>query len=129
MKKFLNEFKGFALKGNMMDMAVGIIIGTAFSGLVSSLTDNFINPILKFITAGAHYSWQDVAGFISTFISALINFIIMAFVLFCMVKAINKFKIKSNKKEVKTSKTCPYCFSDINLKAVKCPHCTADLKK
>lgn len=129
MKKFLNEFKEFALKGNMMDMAVGIIIGTAFSGLVSSLTDNFINPILKFITAGAHYSWHDVAGFISTFISALINFIIMAFVLFCMVKTINKFKIKSNKKEVKTSKTCPYCFSDINLKAVKCPHCTADLKK
>ena len=65
MKKFINEFKTFALKGNMVDMAIGIVIGTAFSGIVTSLTDNFINPILNVVTGGARYHWQDVAGFIS----------------------------------------------------------------
>ena len=63
MKKFIEEFKAFALKGNVMDMAVGVIIGGAFSGIVTSLTDNFINPILKFLTAGARYSLQDVGEF------------------------------------------------------------------
>ncbi len=128
MKNFLNEFKEFALKGSMMDMAVGIIIGTSFSKLVTSLTDNFINPILKVVTAHVYYDWQEIAGFISAFIAALINFIIMAFVLFCLVKTINKIKDKTNhnKKDVLT-KTCPYCYSEINIKAVKCPHCTSKI--
>ncbi len=127
MKNFLNEFKQFALKGSMMDMAVGIIIGTSFSGLVTSLTDNFINPILKVVTAHVHYDWQDIAGFISTFITALINFIIMAFILFCLVKTINKIKEKTKHNDEKTTKNCPYCYSEINIKAVKCPHCTSKI--
>ena len=85
MKKFLQEFKKFALRGNVMDMAVGVIIGGGFSGIVTSLTDNFINPILNVVTGGARYTMQDVSGFASAFISAVINFIIMAFVLFCLL--------------------------------------------
>ena len=90
MKKFIAEFKTFALHGNMMDMAVGVIIGGAFSNIVTSLTDNFINPILSLVTGAATYTLQDVAGFASSFISALVNFLIMAFVLFCLLKAVNR---------------------------------------
>ena len=70
MKKFIEEFKTFALRGNVMDMAVGVIIGGAFSGIVTSLTDNFINPILNLLTGGDTYSLSDVAGFASSFLSA-----------------------------------------------------------
>lgn len=73
MKKFIEEFKAFALKGNVMDMAVGVIIGGAFSGIVTSLTDNFINPILNVLTGGATYTVTDIAGFASSFISAVVN--------------------------------------------------------
>lgn len=126
MKKFINEFKTFALKGNMVDMAVGIVIGTAFSGIVTSLTDNLINPILNVVTGGARYNWQDIAGFISAFLSALVNFFIMAFVLFCIVKAINKVKTIGKKDETKPIvKKCPYCLNEINIKATRCPHCTS----
>ena len=129
MKKFINEFKTFALKGNMVDMAVGVVIGTAFSGLVTSLTDNLINPILNVVTGGASYHWQDIAGFISAFLSALINFFIMAFVLFCIVKALNKLKHLGNKnKEKPTVKKCPYCFSEIDIKATRCPYCTSAIE-
>ena len=73
-----------------MDMAVGVIIGGAFSGSCNSLTDNFINPVLNVLTGGKIYSLEDVAGFASSFLSAVVNFIIMAFILFCLMKAINK---------------------------------------
>ena len=72
MKKFMEEFKAFALRGNVMDMAVGVIIGGAFSGIVTSLTDNFINPILNLLTGGATYTMTDVAGFASSFVSAVV---------------------------------------------------------
>ena len=90
MKKFIEEFKTFALRGNVMDMAVGVIIGGAFSGIVTSLTDNFINPILNALTGGATYSLSDVAGFASSFLASVVNFIIMAFILFCLMKGINR---------------------------------------
>ena len=130
MKKFIEEFKAFALKGNVMDMAVGVIIGGAFSGIVTSLTDNFINPILKFLTAGARYSLQDVGGFASNFLSAVVNFLIMAFILFCIMKAINKAMSFGKKPEVeeKTTKICPYCRYEIPIEATRCGHCTSILK-
>ena len=90
MKKFLEDFKAFALRGNVMDMAIGVIIGGAFSGIVTSLTDNFINPILNVLTGGATYTLKDVSGFASSFVSSVINFVIMAFILFCLLKAVNK---------------------------------------
>ena len=131
MRNFIEEFKAFALKGNVMDMAVGVIIGGAFSGIVTSLTDNFINPILKFLTAGARYSLQDVGGFASNFLSAVVNFLIMAFILFCIMKAINKAMSFGKKPEVeeKTTKICPYCRYEIPIEATRCGHCTSELNE
>lgn len=129
MKKFLQEFKKFALRGNVMDMAVGVIIGGGFSGIVTSLTDNFINPILNVVTGGARYTMQDVSGFASAFISAVINFIIMAFVLFCLLKGMNKMLSLGKKEEpaAPTTKTCPFCKSTIPIEATRCAHCTSEL--
>ena len=129
MKKFLQEFKKFALRGNVMDMAVGVIIGGGFSGIATSLTDNFINPILNVITGGARYTMQDVSGFASAFISAVINFIIMAFVLFCLLKGMNKMLSLGKKEEpaAPTTKTCPFCKSTIPIEATRCAHCTSEL--
>lgn len=132
MKKFIEEFKAFALRGNVMDMAVGVIIGGAFSGIVTSLTDNFINPILNVLTGGATYSLSDVAGFASSFLSAVVNFIIMAFILFCLLKAINKLTGLTKKPEEPAepvTKICPYCQSEISIKATRCPHCTSVLEE
>ena len=95
-----------------MDMAVGVIIGGAFSGIVTSLTDNFINPVLNVLTGG--------------------KIIIMAFILFCLMKAINKL-VNLSKPEEKpaapTTKVCPFCQSKISIKATRCPHCTSVLEE
>lgn len=133
MKKFLEDFKAFALKGNVMDMAVGVIIGGAFTGIVTSLTENFINPLLTFITGGTGYrlySWAEIAGYGSAFLSSVVNFIIMAFILFCMVRFINKAMTIGQKEEeaAPTTKTCPYCKGEIPIDAVKCMHCTSDVE-
>lgn len=130
MKKFLEEFKTFALRGNVMDMAIGVIIGGAFSGIVTSLTDNFINPILNVLTGGATYTLKDVSGFASSFVSSVINFVIMAFILFCLLKAVNKITSLGAKKEEEpepTTKVCPFCKSEIDIEATRCPHCTSIL--
>ena len=132
MKKFLQEFKDFALRGNVMDLAVGVIIGAAFKDIVTSLTDNFINPILNFVIGfgTVRYGWRDIAGFASNFFTAVVNFIIMAFILFLLVKFINKLTTIGKKKEeapaAPTTKVCPFCKSEINIDATRCPHCTAE---
>ena len=131
MKKFLQEFRDFALRGNVMDMAVGVIIGAAFSDIVTSLTDNFINPILKMLTQGARYTLTDVGGFASNFLSSVVNFIIMAFILFCLMRIVNKAVSFGKKKEepaAPTTKECPYCLSQIPIKATRCPHCTSEVE-
>lgn len=130
--KFMEEFKKFALRGNVMDMAVGVIIGGAFSGIVTSLTQNFINPILNELTGAASYTWQDVGGFASSFLSAVVNFIIMAFILFCLMRGINKLLTIGKKPEAPaapTTKKCPYCKTKIDIEATRCPHCTSQLEK
>ena len=132
MKKFLQEFRDFALRGNVMDMAVGVIIGAAFSDIVTSLTDNFINPILSMITQGARYTMTDIGGFASNFLSSVVNFIIMAFILFCLMRMVNKAVSLGKKKEepkAPTTKECPYCLSQIPIKATKCAHCTSEVEK
>lgn len=133
MKNFMNEFKKFALRGNVLDMAVGVIVGGAFTGIVNSLTENFINPILNFVTGAAKYSFADIMGFTSTFISAVVNFLITAFVLFCIVKAMNTAAKLGEKKEepaptVPTTKVCPFCKSTVAIDATRCPHCTSQLE-
>ena len=130
MKKFIEEFKTFALRGNVMDMAIGVLIGGAFSGIITSLTDNFIQPIIDVIMGRAAYTLEDVALFGSNFISAVINFIIMALILFCLLKAMNKLLSVGRKEEAPaapTTKTCPYCKSEISIDATRCPHCTSEL--
>ena len=132
MKKFIEEFKAFALRGNVMDMAIGVLIGAAFSGIVTALTENFINPILQLVLGGATYTMADVAGFAGNFITAVVNFFITALVLFCLLKAINKMLSLGHKKEeapaAPTTKKCPYCMSEIDIAATRCPHCTSELE-
>lgn len=129
MKKLFNEFKAFALRGNVMDMAIGVLIGGAFSGIVTSLTDNFINPIISFITGAAQYTGADIAQFASNFGSSVLNFFITALILFFLLKGMNKL-LRINKKPVApTTKKCPFCQSEIPIAATRCPHCTSVLEE
>ena len=124
MKKFIEEFKAFALRGNMMDMAVGVIIGGGFTGIVTSLTDNFINPILNLVTRAEMYTLRDLVRFASRFASDLLNFLILAFGLFCLIKGINKIMALGQKKQepaAPATKKCPYCLRDIPVQATRCP--------
>ena len=128
MKKFLEEFKSFALRGNVMDMAVGVLIGGAFSGIVTSLTDNFIQPIIKLVMTGKVYTLEEISGYASAFGSSVVNFLIMAFILFCLLKAMNKvmsFGSKPEEPAQPTTKICPFCMSEIDIRATRCPHCTS----
>lgn len=135
MKKFFGEFKEFIMRGNVMDLAVGVIIGGAFSAIVTSLTDDIISPILG-IFGGMDFSnlVANVNGAeikYGAFITAIINFLIMAFIIFLMVKGINKVMSLGKKKveEEPTTKVCPFCYSEIDIKATKCPHCTSDVEE
>lgn len=131
MKKFIQEFKAFALRGNVMDMAIGVLIGAAFSGIVTALTDNFINPMLQAVMKGQSYSMEEIAGFGGNFLTAVVNFFITALVLFCLLKAVNKMMSLGQKKEAPaapTTKQCPYCCSEIPIAASRCPHCTSQLE-
>ncbi|MBR2191328.1 MAG: large conductance mechanosensitive channel protein MscL [Eubacterium sp.] len=124
----LKEFKVFALKGNMMDLAVGVIIGAAFKDVVTSLCDNVIMPFVAMFTGSINFDKWVIPGTAikyGTFISAVINFIIMAFIIFLMVKAMNKLRRKD---EEVTTKVCPHCKSEIDIEATKCPHCTCDVQ-
>ncbi len=134
MKKFIQEFKAFALRGNVMDMAIGVIIGGAFTSIVTSLTDNLINPILG-LAGNADLSafTLEIAGIelrYGAFLTSVINFLIMALVLFCLLKAVNQLMRLGKKPEVPAApatKQCPYCCSEIPIAAVKCAHCASDL--
>lgn len=135
LKKFLEEFKQFALRGNVMDLAVGVIIGAAFQNIVTALTEDFINPIINCIgktEIGGSIQIFNTGQYISygDFITSVINFIIMAFVIFLLMKGINKLMSIGKKEEAPeapVTKKCPYCLSEIHIDAVKCPHCTSSL--
>lgn len=145
MKKFFEEFKTFALKGNVMDLAIGVIIGAAFQNIVTALTASFINPLIALVTGGVskddagnpiyvggNFTINGVSFDYGSFISAVINFLIMAFILFLLVKAVNKLMSLGKKKVAEaapTTKKCPFCMSEISIEAVKCPNCTSDLPK
>ena len=135
MKKFFSEFKEFISQGNVMNLAVGVIIGGAFSAIVTSFIDNVINPLISCIggtdvQGKIHLIGDNYIDF-GAFISAIINFIIMALIIFLLVKAVNKAMAVGKKKEEEieevTTKTCPFCKSEIAVDAVKCPHCTSDI--
>ena len=135
MKKFLEEFKKFALRGNVLDMAIGVIVGGAFTGIVTSLTANFINPLLNLIMTGGTGEISDgvawtLGAAVASFLTTVVNFLITAFVLFVLLKGINKLVSLGKKKEAPaapTTKKCPYCLSEIPIAATRCAHCTSEL--
>lgn len=135
MKKFFDEFKAFISRGNVMDMAVGIIIGGAFTAIVTSLVEDIITPIIGMI-GGFDFSTFVVTVnnsnlAVGKFINAVVNFLLIALVLFSIIKAVNKAASIVKKPEeapaAPTTKICPYCKSEINIEATKCPCCTSDL--
>ena len=148
MKKFIEEFKAFALKGNMVDLAVGMIIGSAFTSIVNSLVNDIFMPVLSIFTGQIDFSnmfialdgnkyptleaAKEVTATINygSFITQTINFLLMALVVFLAVKAISRMEKIGKQPEAPkapTEKKCPYCSTMIPLSAVRCPHCTSNL--
>lgn len=142
MKKFFEEFKKFISRGNVMDMAVGVIIGGAFTAIVNSLVNDIFMPLLSLITGGFDITGMSVSFGVGdnaatlnygAFLSAVINFLLIALVIFCIIKAMNTAKDKMLKKQEEeapapTTKKCPYCMSEIDIQATRCPHCTSELQ-
>ena len=156
MKKFFGEFKTFIMRGNVMDLAVGVIIGAAFQAIVTAFINDLIMPFIGLLTGGINFNEQFIIlklpegveasqvtyanaaelgatiwGY-GAFITAVINFLIMALVVFLLVKAINKAstigkKKEEEKEEAPTTKKCPHCCEEVNINATKCPHCTGDI--
>lgn len=148
-KGFFGEFREFIMRGSVMDLAVGVIIGAAFQSIINSLVDDIIMPVISALFGGLDFSNYFVsldgsnyatlaaaqeAGAATlnygVFITAVINFLLMALVIFCMVKALNKLSDKVKKKEEEaapTEKDCPFCKSKIDIGATRCPHCTSEL--
>lgn len=150
MKKFFDEFKTFILRGNVMDLAVGVIIGGAFQSIVNSLVNDIIMPLVSLITNGIDFSNMfiqlsgdekfstlsaaqeaGVATFAyGNFITAVLNFLIMAFVIFCLVKSLNRLSHRKPEPEAApATKKCPYCQSEIDINATRCPHCTSEISE
>jgi len=148
LKNTMKEFKDFAVKGNVIDMAVGVIVGGAFTAIVNSLVKDIINPLIGVLTGGLDFSTLYIpldgktyesfdaaveAGAAmlkyGSFISAIINFVIVAFVIFIAVKQLAKLKKAepAPAPAAPTTKVCPFCKSEINIEASRCPHCTSEL--
>lgn len=147
--KLIAEFKTFALRGNVIDLAVGVIIGGAFQKIVTSLVNDIIMPVVGLLMGGLNlndyffaldgntYATAELAkaagaGVFTygSFISGIIDFFIMAFIIFLLVKAINMLRAKRKNPEEEsapTTKICPFCKSEIDIEASRCPHCTSVL--
>lgn len=150
-KGFGSEFKKFIMRGNVIDLAVGVIVGGAFQAIVKSLVDDIVMPVISLATKGVDLAnWfvaldgkeyatleaaQEAGAAVlsyGNFISAILNFLIMAFVVFLLIKGINTISEKTKKKEEEapaepTTKECPFCKSEIAIEASRCPHCTSQL--
>lgn len=141
-KGFMAEFKKFILRGNVMDMAVGVIVGGAFTSIVTSLNADILTPILG-LFGGTDFSYLTVklgsgenAPVLNygNFITAVINFLITALVIFLLIKMINGISTRLSRKEEEkpaapTTKKCPFCKSEIAIDATRCPHCTSQLEE
>jgi len=129
--KMLKEFREFAIRGNVMDLAIAVIIGGAFGKIVTSLVDDLLMPLIGLLLGGLNFS--DIAITVGgavikwgAFVQSIIDFIIIAFVIFLLVRAMNR--LKRQEPTTPTTKECPYCFTTIPLKAMRCPNCTSELK-
>ena len=141
MKGFIEEFKKFIMRGNVLDMAVGVIVGGAFTAIVTSLNTDILSPLLALL-GGTDFSFLTLklgTGenapilMYGNFITAVINFLVTAFAIFCLIKLINTLSDKFSKKEEPapaepTTKECPYCKSQIAIAATRCPNCTSHLE-
>ena len=136
--KLWKEFKEFAFKGNVIDLAVGVIIGSAFTAIVNSVVNDLFTPLLSLITGRVDFSTLAItlgAGenaakiAYGSFLQAVFNFLMVAICIFIFVKIINRFyrKNEAEKEARPVPRLCPYCFSEINEKATRCPHCTSEL--
>ena len=151
MKKMMKEFKQFAIKGNMIDLAVGMIIGTSFNKIVSSLVNDMIMPLLGIFTGKIDFaklfialdgkSYETLAAAeeagvacfkYGSFLAGLLDFLIMAFIVFLFVRGINRLREANKEPEAPkapTTKVCPFCKSEISIEATRCPHCTSELSE
>ena len=132
MKKLLKEFKEFAFKGNVLDLAVAVVLGAAFGKVVTAVVDIFLNPIIESLPKVGEEGGSAWTAPLVSFGGVLIEFILIALVLFAIVKAANKAKSLAKKEEAPaepTTKKCPFCLSEIDIKATRCPHCTSEIKE
>jgi len=148
MKKFAKEFKEFISRGNVLDLAIGVIIGGAFGKIVSSLVDDIIMPLIGLATGGVDFTQKYIALDGNTyeslakakestavfaygnFIQNIVDFLIIALVIFIVIKNVNKVQSLGKKEEevAPTTKVCPFCKSEVAIDATRCPHCTSELK-
>lgn len=141
MKAFMKEFKEFISRGNVMDMAVGVIIGGAFTAIVNSLVNDIMMPLLSLLTGGFDFTalcialgeGEGAATFnYGSFIAAVINFLLISLVIFLLVKGLNKLAARTKKEQQPapaTTKECPFCKEQIAIEATRCPHCTSELTR
>ena len=148
MHQFFDEFKKFIMRGNVVDMAVGVIIGSAFTGIVNSLVNDIVMPVISLVTGkinfadlmislnGTKYESLSAAKeagapviAYGNFIQLVVQFLLTALVVFVVIKGLNKLhKPAPAPAPAPTTKQCPYCKSDIHIEAVKCPHCASDVE-
>ena len=146
----LKEFRDFAMRGNVVDLAVGIILGVAFGAIINSLVNDIIMPPIGAVLGGVDFSnlFIDLSGEgyeslaaaqeagastinYGVFLNAVINFLIVAFAMFMLIRTMNKATAQFSSQEAPTEPTtqeCPFCVSEISLKATRCPHCTSELR-
>ena len=137
MKKIAKEFREFISRGNVIDMAVGVIIGGAFTAIVNSLVNDMLTPLLGLLTGGVDFTTLsfgigDAQFCYGSFLAAILNFLLVALVLFLLVKTINKMRDRKKAEEeaaAPTTKVCPFCKTEIDLHATRCPHCTSELQE
>lgn len=136
MKKMLQEFKEFAFKGNVIDMAVGVVIGSAFTSIVTSIVNDLFGPLIARITGSVDFTSLTIALgsgedaptiLIGNFIQTIVNFLLVALCVFFFVKFVNKLRRPKEEPPKKEPRLCPYCKSAIADDATRCPHCTSQL--
>lgn len=133
-KSTFAEFKEFALKGNIMDLAIGMVMGSAFTAIVTSIVDNVFSPLIGALTSGINLAELSVTvggvEFVyGAVINAIVSFLIISLVMFLIVKALAKASRKDKEEVAATTKTCPYCKSEIDIEATRCPHCTSQIEE
>ena len=126
----LKEFREFAIRGNVMDLAVAVIIGGAFGKIITSLVGDVLMPLIGLILGGVNFSELAITVGAAevkwgAFVQSIIDFVIIAFVIFLLVRAMNR--LKREEPVTPTTKECPHCFTTIPLKAMRCPNCTSQL--